>query len=783
MKADDYISDGIFEMARYGKKIMMHNNTTPIQHKQIMKVMSDRYEPIIDEINSKIGQIKTKILLCDPVKLLSFSADMGLMPMMHSTSEFNLSVGDIPVTRATEYIQSIFVSSPKMYIPESEGDPSERFFSIISEIEELHQLMQEFTFCWGARLNELRPDIDDDTKAYLIELQIMYGVRGQRYQVFEVPYFEKLLSVHDEVFLELFGMNSSQIIAGIEKLQYSLTQRKLDVVKKLGNFFDKYGERELNSLDFCPHDLKSVGTDFYNKFFGTKLREVVEITNWTKVFVDELSWEQDATRNFFEQEFSGWPIIDLPIFKRPFIKINDLSYCFDYYCFVDYFYRAIQKTVTRLKPTYQWSDRQQFASERMVEQLFKKILPGSTTYLANYYPLNGSIKKMAENDLIVIYDDILIIVEVKAGSFVYTSPLNDFDSHIKSYKTLIEKADLQCFRTREYLENQKTANLYHEDGTEKVIINLDQISSIYTVSVTIDNINILAAKAEKVKFLELKSHSISIAVDDLMVYAEYFNSPLLFLHFLQQRNLATQEPKLALNDELDHLGMYIAHNCYSMQVDTISKNGIGFFVGYREDLDEYFGKLYHKLLIPKKPLQNIPNLFMEIIDYLESQAIPSRSYIANYFLNFAQDAKIDLCNTIDCVLKRQKQVHMIIPFNASGVGDSLRYTCVVNQEGVSKKSDVWKREYTLANLCWNKENDRHLIDIYFDNQGRFIKVTLKRYVPQDIKKYETEKIHNMGKDLAMKRMENYRHSNNSKIGRNQLCPCGSGKKYKKCCGK
>jgi uncharacterized protein YecA (UPF0149 family) len=24
--------------------------------------------------------------------------------------------------------------------------------------------------------------------------------------------------------------------------------------------------------------------------------------------------------------------------------------------------------------------------------------------------------------------------------------------------------------------------------------------------------------------------------------------------------------------------------------------------------------------------------------------------------------------------------------------------------------------------------------------------------------------------------------NSAKIGRNELCPCGSGKKYKKCCG-
>ena len=28
-----------------------------------------------------------------------------------------------------------------------------------------------------------------------------------------------------------------------------------------------------------------------------------------------------------------------------------------------------------------------------------------------------------------------------------------------------------------------------------------------------------------------------------------------------------------------------------------------------------------------------------------------------------------------------------------------------------------------------------------------------------------------------------RLSGNMKIGRNQLCPCGSGKKYKNCCGK
>jgi preprotein translocase subunit SecA len=34
-----------------------------------------------------------------------------------------------------------------------------------------------------------------------------------------------------------------------------------------------------------------------------------------------------------------------------------------------------------------------------------------------------------------------------------------------------------------------------------------------------------------------------------------------------------------------------------------------------------------------------------------------------------------------------------------------------------------------------------------------------------------------------RKTDNGSHKTNDKIGRNELCPCGSGKKYKKCCGK
>lgn len=41
----------------------------------------------------------------------------------------------------------------------------------------------------------------------------------------------------------------------------------------------------------------------------------------------------------------------------------------------------------------------------------------------------------------VICDDIIIIAEVKAGSFTYTPAITDFEAHKNSFNSLIGKAD------------------------------------------------------------------------------------------------------------------------------------------------------------------------------------------------------------------------------------------------------------------------------------------------------------------------------------------------------
>lgn len=781
---DEYFNNGIFEVARSGRSILMKNNMTEDMHTEIQKNLKEGYSQQVEKIEEKISEITNKVLRCNPIDLLTFSADTELMNNVNIFSETDLFIEENSPSRPTEYIQSIYVSLPLIDNYDSQEDQSILFLNILKDIEELHCMIQRFYYNLGEKLPELYPNLNDDVYKILMEAQMMYIVRGKRYQIFEVDYLEKLLFVHDDVFQELFHINSEFIIDGLKKLQFSLTQEKLETMFEFIDFFDE-NLKETEDITLTDNSKKETN-EFIYKAFGTGLRNVIETTNWPEKFVRELSWKlNDEEVHFFdENQFSGWPVVDLPVFKRPFIEVEGSFFCFDYYSFVDNFYRVIQKTVTRLKPQYNWNDKQQIASEKMVENIFKSILPNCLTFTSNYYPINNSRKNFAENDLIVIYYDTLIIVEIKAGSFVYTAPMTDFDAHIKSYKSLVEKPDLQCERTKQYLTSGNITELFDSNYSVKAEIDMSKINNIYEMTVTIDNINTFASKAEKLSFLNLKSEAISIAIDDLMVYDKYFDSPLIFLHFLQQRKLATQEPKLALDDELDHLGMYIEHNCYSMQLDKVEPNTTITFLGYREAIDSYFNSLYHPKLKIEKPFQKIPDLFLEIINYLDSSTIKSKSKIANYLLNFSSKAKEDFCENVSYVLNRQKSVKYTIPYHAHGYDeDSLCFSCFINQVGVKEMSFEAKRNHLLASLLIGNDKSRTMLDLYFDETGSFQGIKFLQFQKDDIKDFEKEKITLLSQTIAQNRVNQHKQKISKKIGRNEICPCGSGLKYKRCCGK
>lgn len=784
IKADEYFTAGTISIARFGKFVEMKNNITPEAHNEMMQKLAEDYQAKKQEIDDCIVELRELIIKCNPVLLLQFAQANMLMSFLGKTSEFQYDFDDINLVRLTEYAQSIIVSSPNEYV-ESNDDPTELFLKIQNKFNKLSVLINQFYLYWGAYTLANNTSLGSADVDMLIQAQMLYNVRGDRYQIHEIEYLQSLIFPHDAEIKKCFNISAQNIIDGIGKLQYALSQGKADAFNRFNDMFEIMNdmsdeEREeymLANIDY--------GRNLTQDMFGVSLNNVASITSWTNEFIDEFAYGINEDKQFFSnKEFSGWPIIDLPIHKKPFLKISNQSYCFDYFSLMDNFYRVLQKTLTKHDKSYNWAAVQSYASEEMVGNIFKSILPGCTVYRNNYYPIKSSLKNMAENDILILYCGLLFIVEIKAGSFVYTPPITDFDAHIKSYKKLIEEPEEQCLRTLNYINTNSEAKIYDLQKNVKAIISVPDKNNIFTFSITVDNINSFATRAEKLKFININSSTICLSVDDLMVYRDYFESPLQFIHFLYQRRASTLVKTLVLNDELDHLGMYIFNNCYALFADTLGldEHTKMNYTGYREELDTYFTQLYHKQLHPQKPQQELPDLFKLILKYLEQSGRDDKIIIANYLLSFDFDAKKSLSEQINATFRRQTETQRQQAICAFGKGEySLRYTCFVSQPHIEEISNRSKIEYVLGDIARYNEDDRALITLAFNEVGKFKSLDFKLYTKTDIGS-DYDKYYEIGDGHALSRVRNYLLTH-KKIGRNDLCPCGSGLKYKKCHGK
>ena len=321
-KIDDYFNNGIFEIARIGQNIVQRSVISEKDHAQLTDKLVEEEPKLKTEIDELIKTICNKVLKCDPLQLLNYSQMMFQSSIMGTSSEFQLlGLESMAVARATEYIQSIFVSHEKR-TPDAIDDPTELFFKISKNIEELYQLIPQYYLVIGAKYKK-EHIVDDNLIRELIEAQMAYSVRGKRYQIFELDYYRGLLNAHDDVFQKLFSISANEIIEGIGKLQYALTQGRIDPVNELKRMFESLEDLDENDAIRTIEEQREKGQELILKSLGIELNDVCSITGWNKEFVEALSYGLGECPGFFNgSDYSGWPVVDLPVQKRPFIKID-----------------------------------------------------------------------------------------------------------------------------------------------------------------------------------------------------------------------------------------------------------------------------------------------------------------------------------------------------------------------------------------------------------------------------------------------------------------------------
>lgn len=788
---DEYYSNGVLELGRVGNLVSLKNNFTEEDARQQRIELAKHYDEKKAEIDELIAEIKRDIGMCNPLALLLWATDRGMMNMLNIVSEIQLSGKQSIELRAVEYIQSVLASQENNF-KATDDNQIELMDRILEKVDELYMVSQIFYIFWGAKASIEDGSLKEKDIEYIIEAQLMGSVRGKRYQFLQLINLESLLIPHSEKMEEIYGVSAQDLLEGLKKLELSLSRGKADSIKDLYNEFLEFQEAaegksfEDNTklLDQIRNSKKNL--ELSNKCFGTNLYDVKIVTGWSDTLIDSLSWNLGECNDFFHNgDFSGWPIVDLPVQKRPFIKIDGVSYCFDYYNLFDNIYRILQKDIKKNdnKYTDKWAAIQQVASETLVESQFKRLLPGCNSYVGNYYPVGKSLKKMDENDILILYDDTMIIAEVKAGSFTYTPAITDFKAHKKSFDALISKADFQCERTLDYIQKNQQIIFYDDKKNEKVSINTDNYKNIFTFCVTVDNFNAFEAKIEKMNFLQISSQTIAISIDDLEVYAEYFDSPLYFLHYLRQRKAATKSTTLMLNDELDHLGMYIVHNNYEMYVSEFRDCDSFVANGYREELDAYFASLYCEEVSHKKPLQEVPSKIKEIITFVERAELKERVSFTSFLLDLAPEARSDFSDNIYALIKRQKEIGRMFPVICNG---DIMYGCFVKQAVITEVCEEERLKYMYANMVKMGVEEGWYIVLQYNESEKLQDVEYRKLYIADIDKYgyDKEELEEIAEIIYQRRIRQILEKEHAKkIYPNDPCPCGSGKKFKRCCGK
>lgn len=781
IRSDDYFSNGEFEIARFGTNTLLKNNRTFEQQKAYMEYLQEEYTAKYSVISQKIDEIKEKTVQCDPYSLLMRLRNASIFFQINLFSESEYSNKANAIIRAQEYIQSLLVSTENQYDGSSFEEEQETLYEqIIDDFYDIYDEMKTFYYYWAAYAKK-NSDISDDRLNIVVEAQYMYWVRGNRYQIFELEPIRRLLPPHNAVLQELFGVSASDVIIGLEKLQYSLSQGYADAMMDFGKEYEHVitamesgmtPETAFRSRESCTNALAA-------KIFGSDLINVKLITGWDTRFIDALSFQIGECLSFRdESDFSGWPIVELPVMRKPFIKIEDTAYAFLYYALFDNIYRNIQRIITQQKPEYKerWKAEQTRASEEMVANLFTTILPGAEVHIGNYYPVNTSLKQMNENDIIIIYMNYLFIIEVKAGSFPSTPPITDFNAHINAYHKLAEAADSQCSRTLSYISKHVPAQFYNHEKVLQFSLSLDSFDDIFTFSVTVDNFNEFAAKAEKLNVISLKEKTIVISYDDLLAYAGYFTSPILFLHYLKQRKAVISTPEYQINDELDHLGLYIHRNLYTLHPSPYGAHRVIPY-GFRAELDKYFGMLFVNSETVEKPFPNIPIEISEIIEFLENEISLENIRLAHYLLDLCTETKEDFANQIRYAQTRQRELGQGVPIIAFG---ETKFCAFVTIPGISQYTLSAQLDYTYAAASRNETIPVMWISLEYNERNILVSAEGKKCYFSDLKGENIERIKRMGCEMAKdwvklnKRMY-------KKIGRNDACPCGSGKKYKFCC--
>ena len=805
VRPDETFVRGPIRGARFGKNVLLQSNRPEGAFVEMQKRAVEHSPIVVQEIDTLVHEISTLVSELRPEELLLRAWWLMAYLNINTTAESTLQREDGLSIRMVDYIQSVIAAVPPAASPRTVVTEQE-WTTLTAKVDALFgKLNLDYQICLSAKnraddpaLNENFEELHARTQAYWC------NVRGSRYQIHVPAHLGDVFIPHSTLLQELFGLTGEQFIDELTKIWHALSFGLTDAMEA----FDQFQSDTMNAIeaklavqrpssetDF-PALLAEVvrenaweqrQTDILGRLIETDLFDVQKTTALPQKLLDELAWSPGQEKEFFaEGELSGWPLRNWPIFKRPFIRLNGHYYCFDLYSLFDNLYRVMQRLIVRLRPDYQetWNETQQSLSEELPFKYLQRLLPGAVVFRQVHYRWKTESGQIGwcEADGLLLFDDHLFIIEARGGAFTYTPPATDFPAHVASLKNLVLKPVTQGKRFLEYLDSAESVPIFDRDHHQIGALRRHEFRQVTICPVTLDPFTELAAQVQHLRKVgvDVGAHPVwAISVDDIRVYADIFENPLVFLHFVEHRMRAFHSDIIRSDDELDHLGLYLRHNNYSLHAETMRRDSAAriTFTGYRSDIDKFFSDRMVDPTTPCPLRQNTPPRILDVVEWLAGSNKRGRAEVSSFLLNLSGHWRQQVASAIDQEVAMQPTTKRPKPLSTHG-GVNLTAFCWT--ESGARRNAAQALAHARTVLLVNGDSRRLLLELSYTDGGVLQDVTWDWIDTAGIPEFQLPELRANAERLRQGRLAAAR-AERGKIGRNEACPCGSGRKYKRCC--
>lgn len=570
--------------------------------------------------------------------------------------------------------------------------------------------------------------------------------------------------------------------------------------KRLRNWQDIVSNQSdtINIIErMFSYDFRNVAL-FSMKDLETECKEVGK--QHLNAFFDFFSFNIKVTSNHNYK----YPTDQNILFEKPIIQFNNQYLIPNFEMVLWNLRQLIEDEVKKSAKLWNRYDKGHKAKylEDESKRIVKKLLPQCDIYNSLYYKPAGE-ETACELDVMAIYDTTIVLVEAKSGIYSTSARRGGLKRLEKDINKNIEYAYNQGSRTKKYIESNEKSIFYSDDKLKNEVISLSkkEIKKIFIINTTLDYYAELG-----VELYRLKKHGIykaeefpwTICISDFKVIADFIDFTNQFLYYLMMRknlnNSINENSGIRLLYELDILAMYKfedtelfnEYNCDDF-IDTMSlidlfrePDDVSVPTYICKDYSQYFYKFYYdyytKGIRPDIPLKLYNERFLTMCRQLEEYNTKGFSNFIYHFLDMDLDDQNKLFSSIDEICEKTYNDHKIhtvtfkeMPQHFCEDKCGMVIYSGYNKDRAKIETNAKKAGYIQQGMT--KIKNWIVLCIYLDDNRHFINQFYFYFGNEEIQ----DELTNIAKRIPIQK--------GKKLGRNELCLCGSGLKYKKCCGK